>query len=37
VDVFKEAVDAHGLDLAALIDDIDTTRRLTDSMPSGDA
>jgi hypothetical protein len=37
VDVFKEAVDAHDLDLAALIDDIDTARRLTDSMPSGDA
>jgi hypothetical protein len=37
IDVLKEAVDAHGLDLAELVDDIDTARRLTDSMPSGDA
>ncbi|HTZ64712.1 MAG TPA: hypothetical protein VMB51_11465 [Solirubrobacteraceae bacterium] len=37
VDVLKEAVVARGLDLAELIDDIDGARRLTDSMPSGDA
>jgi hypothetical protein len=37
IDVLKEAVDAHGLDLAEIVDDIDTARRLTDSMPSGDA
>jgi hypothetical protein len=36
VDVFKQAVDAHGLDLAQLVGDIDTARRLSDSMPSGD-
>lgn len=37
VDVLNEAVGDHGLDLAELVDDIDTARRLTDSMPSGDA
>lgn len=37
IDVLNEAVDAHGLDLAALVDDIDTARRFTNSMPSGDA
>jgi hypothetical protein len=36
IDVLKEAVDAHGLDFAEIVDDIDTARRLTDSMPSGD-
>lgn len=37
IDVLTEAVNAHGLDLAEIVDDIDTARRLTDSMPSGDA
>jgi hypothetical protein len=37
VDVLKEAVEARSLELAELIDDIDEARRLTDSMPSGDA
>jgi hypothetical protein len=37
VDVLKEAVEARGLDLAELIDDIDEARQLTDSTPSGDA
>lgn len=36
VEALKEAVDAHGLDLAGLLDDVDTARRLTDSMPGGD-
>lgn len=37
VDVLSEAVNARGLDLAELIDDIGAARRFTDSMPSGDA
>jgi hypothetical protein len=37
LDVFKGAVEAHGLDLAEFADDVDAARQLTDSMPSGDA
>lgn len=37
LDGLKEALHAHGLGLAELVDDIDTARRFTDSMPSGDA
>jgi hypothetical protein len=37
VNAFKEAVDAHGADLVAMLTgDIDTARGLTDSMPSAD-
>ncbi|HEY4896357.1 MAG TPA: hypothetical protein VII01_09740 [Solirubrobacteraceae bacterium] len=37
VDGLEEAVRAHGLDLAELIDGTDAARRFADSMPSGDA
>jgi hypothetical protein len=37
IDMFNEAVGAHGLDLTELVDDIDAARRPTNSMPSGDA
>ena len=37
IDLFTEALDAHGLKLAGLVENIDNARRLTDSMPSGDA